>query len=90
MTINVLNPGGGANTEGMAEEMRAASREGRGRKLVEPDQMVPPLLYLVSDEAAAENGRHFDAHVWDTALPWAEAARLAGRRAGILLHSTEV
>jgi 3-oxoacyl-[acyl-carrier protein] reductase len=30
LTINIVNPGAGANTPGMAEEMRAMSREGRG------------------------------------------------------------
>jgi NAD(P)-dependent dehydrogenase (short-subunit alcohol dehydrogenase family) len=28
-TINIVNPGAGANTPGMADEMRAMSREGR-------------------------------------------------------------
>ncbi len=31
LTINIVNPGAGANTPGMAEEMRAMSREGRAR-----------------------------------------------------------
>ena len=44
LTINIVNPGAGANTPGMAEEMRAASREGRAARLVEPDEMVAPLL----------------------------------------------
>ena len=48
LTINIVNPGAGANTPGMADEMRAMSREGRAPRLVEPDEMVPPLLYVVS------------------------------------------
>jgi hypothetical protein len=40
----IVNPGAGANTPGMADEMRAMSREGRAPRLVEPDEMVPPLL----------------------------------------------
>ena len=47
LTINIVNPGAGANTPGMAEEMREMSREGRAARLVEPDEMVPPLLYVV-------------------------------------------
>jgi antitoxin VapB len=31
----------------MAEEMRAMSREGRAPRLVEPEEMVRPLLYVV-------------------------------------------
>jgi 3-oxoacyl-[acyl-carrier protein] reductase len=57
LTVNIVNPGAGANTPGMAEEMRAASREGRSPRLVEPDDMVPPLLWVVSPEAPAEAAR---------------------------------
>ena len=74
MTINIVNPGAGANTPGMAEEMRAMSREGRAPRLVEPEEMVPPLLYVVSHEADTVNGWRFDANLLDLALPPAEAA----------------
>src|ERR1700739_1069535 len=56
LTINIVNPGAGANTPGMAEEMRRMSRDGRAPRLVEPDEMVPPLLYVVSREANTVNG----------------------------------
>jgi 3-oxoacyl-[acyl-carrier protein] reductase len=82
LTINIVNPGAGANTPGMAEEMRQMSREGRAARLVEPDEMVPPLLYVVSGAADAVNGWRFDANLWDASLPPAEAARRAGRPAG--------
>ena len=90
LTINIVNPGAGANTPGMAEEMRAMSREGRAARLVEPDEMVPPLLYVVSREADQVNGMRFDANAWDAALPPAEAARHAGRPAGFVLHPQTV
>src|SRR5881392_3005358 len=86
LTINIVNPGAGANTPGMAEEMREMSRDGRAARLVEPDEMVPPLLYVVSREADKINGYRFDANAWDPALPPAEAARRAGRPAGFVLH----
>jgi 3-oxoacyl-[acyl-carrier protein] reductase len=86
MTINIVNPGAGANTPGMADEMRAMSREGRAPRLVEPDEMVPPLLYVVSREADGVNGWRFDANLWDPSLPPAEAARRAGRPAGFEMH----
>jgi NAD(P)-dependent dehydrogenase (short-subunit alcohol dehydrogenase family) len=86
LTINIVNPGAGANTPGMAEEMRRMSREGRAARLVEPEEMVPPLLYVVSRDADTVNGWRFDANLWDTALPPAEAARLAGRPAGFEMH----
>jgi NAD(P)-dependent dehydrogenase (short-subunit alcohol dehydrogenase family) len=86
LTINIVNPGAGANTPGMADEMRQMSREGRAARLVEPEEMVPPLLYVVSREADRVNGMRFDANAWDAALARAEAARLAGRPAGFVLH----
>ncbi len=86
LTINIVNPGAGANTPGMAEEMREMSRDGRAARLVELDEMVPPLLYVVSREADRVNGYRFDANAWDPALPPAEAASRAGRPAGFVLH----
>ena len=86
LTINIVNPGAGANTPGMADEMRTMSREGSAPRLVEPDEMVPPLLYVVSPEADRVNGWRFDANAWDASLPAEEAARRAGRPAGFVLH----
>ncbi len=89
LTINIVNPGAGANTPGMAEEMRAMSREGRAARLVEPDEMVPPLLYVVSPAADNVNGYRFDANLWDPALPPADAAKRAGRPAGFEMHPSD-
>ena len=50
-------------------------------RFVEPDEMVPPLLWLMSPEADAVNGYRFDAITWDTALDPAEAARKNARKA---------
>jgi 3-oxoacyl-[acyl-carrier protein] reductase len=86
LTINIVNPGAGANTPGMAEEMRRMSREGRAPRLVEPEEMVAPLLYVVSREADTVNGWRFDANLWEASLAPAEAARRAGRLAGFEMH----
>jgi NAD(P)-dependent dehydrogenase (short-subunit alcohol dehydrogenase family) len=86
LTVNIVNPGAGANTPGMAAEMREMSREGRAARLVEPEEMVPPLLYVVSREADQVNGWRFDANLWETSLPPAEAAKRAGRPAGFAMH----
>jgi NAD(P)-dependent dehydrogenase (short-subunit alcohol dehydrogenase family) len=90
LTINIVNPGAGANTPGMAEEMRTMSREGRAPRLVEPEEMVLPLLYVVSREADSVNGWRFDANLWDASLPRREAGRRAGRRAGFEMHPQSV
>jgi NAD(P)-dependent dehydrogenase (short-subunit alcohol dehydrogenase family) len=86
LTVNVVNPGAGANTPGMAAEMREMSRDGRAARLVEPDEMAPPLLYVVSRAADQVNGWRFDANLWDISLSPAEAARRAGRPAGFAMH----
>src|SRR5438552_664705 len=86
LTINIVNPGAGANTPGMADEMREMSRDGRAPRLVEPEEMVPPLIYVVSRAADGVNGMRFDANAWDAALPAEDAARRAGRPAGFVLH----
>lgn len=86
VTANIVNPGAGANTPGMARTMRDWSAQGKAPRLVEPDEMVPPLLFVVSREADAVNGYRFDANTWEPGLPPAEAARRTGRRAGFELH----
>lgn len=73
----------------MAEEMREMSRDGKAPRLVEPDEMVQPLLYVVSRAADQVNGYRFDANAWDAALPPSEAAKRAGRPAGFVLHPAE-
>src|ERR1700712_5414836 len=86
VTVNIVNPGAGANTPGMNQELRDWSREGRVPRLVEPDEMVPPLLYVVSTAADRVNGYRFDALTWDVSVPPAQAARRNGRPAGFVLH----
>jgi hypothetical protein len=70
----------------MAEEMRAMSGEDRAPRLVEPEDMVAPQLYVVSRDAENVNGWRFDANLWDASLPPSEAARRAGRPAGFEMH----
>ena len=86
VTVNIVNPGAGANTPGMNQELRDWSREGRVPRLVEPDEMVPPLRFVVSTAADRVNGYRFDALTWDVSLPPVEAARRNGRPAGFVLH----
>ena len=86
VTANIVNPGAGANTLGMAQEMRDRSAAGSVPRLVEPEEMVPPLLFVVSRAADRINGYRFDANTWDASLPPADAARKEGRRAGFELH----
>jgi 3-oxoacyl-[acyl-carrier protein] reductase len=86
LTVNVVNPGAGANTLGMAEEMRAWSAQGSKPRLVEPDEMVPPLLWVVSEAADSINGWRYDANTWDSTIPPEDSHQRHGARAGMILH----
>lgn len=76
VTANVLVPGGPANTRMIPEETgidRAA--------LIQPEVMVPPLLWLASEASNGVTGRRFIAALWDSDLPPAQAAEKAGAAA---------
>ena len=47
-------------------------------KLIQPEIMAPPLVWLVSDAAGNVSGRRFLAIHWDPALAPEEAAEKAG------------
>ena len=72
VTVNVLVPGGITNTPMVSES-------GFDRaKMIQPEVMVPPLLWLVSDAAGNVTGRRFLGIHWDPALPPEQAADKAG------------
>ncbi len=85
VTVNILNPGAGAHTQGMSDGLRQASRDGKIERFVEPDEMVPPLLWLVSSHADAVNGRRYDANSWDVSIEPNAAAQKCGIEAGFVL-----
>jgi len=72
VTVNVLVPGGITNTP-----MVSASGFDRA-KMIQPEVMVPPLLWLVSDAADKVTGRRFLGVHWDPELPPEQAAEKAG------------
>ncbi len=71
VTANVLVPGGVTDTPLVGDA-------GDRSKMLRPEIVVPPLLWLVSDEAATVSGRRFVAADWDAGLPPAKAADAAG------------
>jgi len=85
VTVNILNPGGGANTPGIATEIREASARGEVPRLVEPEAMEQPICWLLSDASNHITGMRFDAKTWDNAVSANEAARLNARPAGLQL-----
>jgi NAD(P)-dependent dehydrogenase (short-subunit alcohol dehydrogenase family) len=72
VTANVLVPGGVTNTPLVGDDAGDRSR------MLQPDIMVPPLLWLVSDAADGVNARRFIAADWERSLPPAQAAEKAG------------
>jgi NAD(P)-dependent dehydrogenase (short-subunit alcohol dehydrogenase family) len=73
VTANVLVPGGAANTR-----MVSPAQEPDRSKLVAPDVMVAPLVWLCSNESDGVNGQRFIGARWDKNLSAAEAAKKAG------------
>jgi NAD(P)-dependent dehydrogenase (short-subunit alcohol dehydrogenase family) len=82
VTVNIVNPGAGANTPGMAAEMRARSAASAEKSLVEPGAMVAPLLFVVSRAADCVNGYRFDANNWHSNRD----PKAMTRPAGLVLH----
>jgi NAD(P)-dependent dehydrogenase (short-subunit alcohol dehydrogenase family) len=71
VTSNILVPGGTTNTPLVGEA-------GDPAKMLQPEIMAAPLLWLLSDEAREVNGRRFIAADWDTSVPAGKAAEKAG------------
>jgi len=71
VTVNALLPGG-ATLTGMIPE--GFPQNARGR-LLDPAIMVPPLLWLVSDETEAISGCRITANRWDEGNPLAAIER---------------
>ena len=76
VTANVLVPGGPVNTR-----MVPAESVSDRTSLIQPDVMVPPLVWLASSASNGVTGRRFIAALWDPALPPAQAAEKAGAAA---------
>ena len=72
VTANVLVPGGVTNTPLVGENA------GDPAKMLQPEIMVKPLLWLVSDAADAVSGRRVIAADWDSSVPADQAAEKAG------------
>ena len=81
VTVNAILPGGGTLT-GMIPESYPESQR---RLLLDPEIIVPPLLYLASSASDGVTGKRFDASKWRRDLPVEEAAALCARAAGVYL-----
>ena len=75
VTVHSLLPGGATDT-GMVPPDIARER------LLDPNIMVPPLLWLVSEPGGGVTGARFVANLWDSSLPPGQAAEKTSRAAG--------
>ncbi|HEX4681834.1 MAG TPA: SDR family oxidoreductase [Gemmatimonadaceae bacterium] len=78
VTVNALLPGGPTLT-GMVPDSLPADRRAR---LLRPEIMVPPLLWLASEKSDGVTGVRFNASLWRTDLAEREAAEGAREAAG--------
>lgn len=70
VTCNSLSPGG-ATLTGMIYE------DYGDKKLIDPDVMGPPIVWLASEQSDGFNGRRILAKDWDASLPAADALKKA-------------
>jgi 3-oxoacyl-[acyl-carrier protein] reductase len=75
VTVNVLLPGGAVDTAADVTGMPTP-----GRTFQPASVMVPPILWLASDESNAHTGERFVASGWDESLPLAERIEAARDR----------
>lgn len=78
VSVNALLPGGATLTGMIPDAYPAALRA----KLLDPDIMVPPLLYLASERADGVTGMRFNANRWRSGAAEADAALGACDNAG--------
>jgi len=73
VSANVLVPGGAANTR-----LVSRAQQPDRTKLIPPEVMVAPLIWLCSNASDGVNGQRFIGMRWDKNLPPGEAAKNAG------------
>lgn len=78
VTVNVLVPGGAANTRMISDAKRYPERAA----LVQPHKMVAPAVWIASNQSDGVTGRRFVAQRWDESLTPAEAVLAASAPAG--------
>ncbi len=73
ITVNVLVPGGAADTRMVPEDSPYAREQ-----LIRPDVMAAPICWLMSEASNGVNGMRFIGRLWDPTQPWQDAAKAAG------------
>jgi NAD(P)-dependent dehydrogenase (short-subunit alcohol dehydrogenase family) len=84
VTVNALLPGGATDTGMVPPNIPLHLRE----KLLHPDIMIAPLLWLVSEAAGEVTGSRFVANLWDGSLLPKQAAERSRTIAGWIAQSS--
>lgn len=80
VTVNSLLPGGATDTGMVPADAAPQIR----KRLLRPDIVVVPLLWLASEMSGEVTGARFVASLWDSSLPPAEAAERARSTEGAI------
>src|SRR5712675_734944 len=78
VTVNSLLPGGATDTGMVPADIAPHIRQ----NLLDPNIMVPPLLWLASKQADGTTGSRFVANLWDSSLPTEQAVEKERSMAG--------
>jgi 3-oxoacyl-[acyl-carrier protein] reductase len=81
VTVNAILPGGATLTGMIPDSYPEVAR----KRLLDPDIIVPPLLYLASAASDGVTGKRLDARKWRGDLPVEEAGQLCARDAGVYM-----
>lgn len=87
VTVNVLLPGGAADTHMLPGEPGEPGRMGTDQRPLDPDVMQAPIVWLASDYSDGVNGLRFIGKDWSPDLPPERGAENAVGLAGIALRT---
>lgn len=73
VTVNSLIPGGAVDTDFVSAPTRA-DMKASGRKILQPEVMIAPILWLASTMSDGVTGRRYVGKNWDASLPLDKAA----------------
>ena len=76
VTVNSLIPGGAVNTDFVSDLGKQQARE-TGRALLEPEVIIPPMLWLASTLSDGVTGKRYVGKDWDPQAPIEEALQTA-------------
>ena len=76
VSVNSLIPGGAVNTDFVSDLGKQQARD-TGRPLLEPEVIIPPMLWLASTLSDGVTGKRYVGKDWDPQAPIEEALRTA-------------